>query len=193
MQGVSPMISPSACTGSGGDGGRPFDTDGLFFINSATRAAAITDGLSRTVAFAESLLGDAATTTRAAVTAANAYAFVMRAPLSAEMCGNTAVWNFSDPRGFSWANGEYRTTLYNHARRPNDPVMDCMGVLMTPPADRRDMLYAAYGWRAARSRHPGGVQVALADGGTRFVSDAIDAVVWQASSTRAGGEVASLP
>ena len=37
-------------------------------------------------------------TTRAAVTAANAYAFVMRAPLSSEMCGNTACRDVNERR-----------------------------------------------------------------------------------------------
>ncbi|MFM8413835.1 MAG: DUF1559 domain-containing protein, partial [Planctomycetota bacterium] len=31
----------------------PFDTDGLFFINSEVRAKDVTDGLSKTVAFSE--------------------------------------------------------------------------------------------------------------------------------------------
>jgi prepilin-type processing-associated H-X9-DG protein len=52
--------------------------------------------------------------------------------------------------------------------------------------------YAAYGWRAARSNHPGGVNGLLADGSAGFYSDAIDLRVWQALATRAGGEPASL-
>ena len=96
--------------------------------------------------------------------------------------------NYTDLRGFSWANGEYRTTLYNHARQPNDARMDCLGVVMNT-ADKK-LMYAGYGWRTARSRHPGGVNVATADGGARFVADEIDAAVWQAAATRAGGEAA---
>jgi prepilin-type processing-associated H-X9-DG protein len=40
----------------------------------------------------------------------------------------------------------------------------------------------------ARSRHPGGVNVAFCDGSTRFVADAIVPAVWQALSTTQGGE-----
>jgi prepilin-type N-terminal cleavage/methylation domain-containing protein len=61
---VSPIFGPTnnaACTGSGADG-TPYDTDGLFFINSQVRVKDITDGASKTVAFAESLLGDSAST-----------------------------------------------------------------------------------------------------------------------------------
>ena len=187
---VSPIFGPTnyaACTGSGADG-TPYDTDGLFFINSQVRLKDITDGASKTIAFAESLLGDSASTSRATVTAANAYQFVMSAPLSETSCASTAVWNFSDPRGFSWANGEYRTTMYNHLLIPNAPQMDCMGVLMNP-GGQIDRLYAAYGWRAARSRHSGGVNVVMADGSGQFVGDAVDPAVWKALATRAGGEM----
>jgi prepilin-type processing-associated H-X9-DG protein len=187
---VSPIFGPTnyaGCAGSGGDG-TPYDTDGLFFINSRTRPKDVSDGLSKTIAFSESLLGDSASTNRTTVTPANAYRFIMSAPLSEASCAATAVWNFSDPRGFSWANGEYRTTLYNHRYPPNATTMDCMGVLMSPAQGSMDRLYAAYGWRAARSRHPGGVNVAMADGAMRFVRDEIDPVVWKAAATRAGGE-----
>jgi prepilin-type N-terminal cleavage/methylation domain-containing protein len=41
---------------------------------------------------------------------------------------------------------------------------------------------------AARSRHPGGVQVALGDGSARYVRQNIDLNVWRALSTSQGGE-----
>ena len=94
-------------------------------------------------------------------------------------------------RGFSWANGEFRTTLYNHARRPNDAALDCLSALMTTP-DKAKM-YAGYGWRAARSRHRGGVNLVLADTAVRFIDDAVDPAVWKAAATRAGGEATPLP
>ena len=51
--------------------------------------------------------------------------------------------------------------------------------------------YAGYGWRTARSWHPGGVNVLTADGSVHFTPDAVDPLVWQSLSTRAGGEVAA--
>jgi len=60
----------------------------------------------------------------------------------------------------------------------------------TPDKSR---MYAGYGWRAARSRHRGGVNVGMADGSVRFVADAVDAATWQAAATIAGGEIVSLP
>jgi prepilin-type N-terminal cleavage/methylation domain-containing protein/prepilin-type processing-associated H-X9-DG protein len=44
-------------------------------------------------------------------------------------------------------------------------------------------------WRsAARSKHPGGVNAAFADGSVRFVTNNVDLVTWRALGTKAGGE-----
>ena len=51
---VAELFGPTnyaACTGTGRDGGTPFDTDGTFFINSRVRSKEITDGLTKTVLF----------------------------------------------------------------------------------------------------------------------------------------------
>jgi prepilin-type N-terminal cleavage/methylation domain-containing protein/prepilin-type processing-associated H-X9-DG protein len=45
----------------------------------------------------------------------------------------------------------------------------------------------------ARSAHTGGLNVGLADGSVRFVTDSIDPTVWAFSGSRAGGEVSQLP
>jgi prepilin-type N-terminal cleavage/methylation domain-containing protein/prepilin-type processing-associated H-X9-DG protein len=46
---------------------------------------------------------------------------------------------------------------------------------------------------SARSNHTGGVNVAMADGSVRFVSDTIPLATWQALSTANGGEVVNDP
>ena len=193
-QPVADLFGPTnyaGCTGSGAGGGTPFDTDGMFGINSRTRRRDITDGLSKTVAFSESTLGAGpkATTTRDGIDTATGYGFTFTAPLTQVGCGRPFYYNFTDLRGFSWANGEYRTTLYNHARHPNAAEMDCLSAL-TSTSDLSKM-YAGYGWRSARSRHPAGTTVAMADGSVRFMSDAIDAGTWAESATIAGGEAAT--
>ena len=48
----------AVCTGSGGGGGTPIATDGVFHVNSETRLVDIHDGSSNTLALSESLLGD---------------------------------------------------------------------------------------------------------------------------------------
>ena len=58
---------------------------------------------------------------------------------------------------------------------------------------RNPVRYTPYGWRAARSNHPGGVNVMMADGSLRFVGDAVDADVWKALATIAGGEARPSP
>jgi prepilin-type processing-associated H-X9-DG protein len=45
------------------------------------------------------------------------------------------------------------------------------------------------GWAAARSRHPGGVNVAFVDGHVKFKIDEIDFAVWEAIATIAGAEI----
>ena len=194
MKAVSEIFGPTnyaGCTGSGAGGGTPFDTDGLFGINSRIRPKHVVDGLSKTVAFSESLLGDGpiAGRTPVGIDAATGYGFVFVTPLTDAACRRPFYYNFTDLRGFSWANGEYRTTLYNHGRRPSDPTLDCLAAL-TSTTDVEKM-YAGYGWRAARSRHPGGVNVLMADGSGQFVEDGVDPAVWKALATRAGGEVAT--
>jgi prepilin-type N-terminal cleavage/methylation domain-containing protein/prepilin-type processing-associated H-X9-DG protein len=193
---VSDLFGPTnyaGCTGTGIDGGTPFATDGLFGINSRIRARDVRDGLSKTVAFSESILGSGpkATTSRDGIQTDTGYGFVFTTPLTEAACSRPFYYNFTDLRGFSWANGEYRTALYNHARQPNSGALDCLAALMTT-ADVAKM-YAGYGWRTARSRHRGGVTVGLADGSVRFVADAVDPAVWAAAATIAGGEVETLP
>lgn len=43
-------------------------------------------------------------------------------------------------------------------------------------------------YNAARSRHPGGVQVARCDGSVGFTTDSVNMLVWQAMGTMNGGE-----
>ena len=44
---------------------------------------------------------------------------------------------------------------------------------------------------AARSRHPGGVNVVMCDSSVRFVADEVDLATWRAASTTQGEEVYS--
>lgn len=171
------------CTGTGIDGGTPFDTDGLFFVNSRTRTSAIGDGLSHTVAASESLLGSTDEGNRDPETA---YRFTFVTPLNPTAVSAAPAWNYTDGRGFSWANGEYRTTLYNHYLRPNSDEHDCIAAKLTGGPET---IYTPFGWKAARSYHRGGVNVLRADGSTDFTDDAIDLVLWRSLATRSGGEI----
>jgi prepilin-type N-terminal cleavage/methylation domain-containing protein/prepilin-type processing-associated H-X9-DG protein len=187
---VSEDFAPTnyaVCAGTGAGGGTPRDTDGVFFINSQTTPAKITDGLSKTALASESLLGQPQSGLHDPQTE---YKFAFTAPISDTLCEATAQWNVSDPRGFAWVNGEYRCGLYNHRKTPNSAVPDCMGVQVSGGVK---FIFTPYGWRAARSNHPGGVNVLLADGSLRFVGDGVDAVIWKDLATIAGGETGTSP
>ncbi len=173
-------------TGSGLNGGTPIKTDGMFFVNSHTRFADIKDGTSNTVAASESILGMEVPSDLSdppVVDPQTIYRFTFRSPLSESWCNSTTSFNVTDRRGFSWANGEYRCALYNHHYPPNHSTPDCLGVKFSGPLTDR---YTPFGWRTARSRHTGGVNVLLMDGSVRFIRDQIEFAAWQELSTRAG-------
>jgi prepilin-type processing-associated H-X9-DG protein len=190
----------AVCAGSGAGGGTPFDADGVFYINSKTTFAQIVDGTSHTVAAAESLIGeDSIRDSNGAFSSTSAersYKFVLgfgtTPDLSDFKCNgsmnyNSALSNGNDPRGFAWCSGEYRCGMYNHYYPPNAPAYDCITSVTTDPTPPPDkpILYSAYGWRTARSMHPGGVNALLADGSANFINNEIAWALWQAMSTRA--------
>jgi prepilin-type N-terminal cleavage/methylation domain-containing protein len=179
----------AGCAGSGMDGGTPFNTDGAFFINSERKTRDFLDGTTNTMLFSESTLGTGPKSTSdpsyVQRDPQTVYRFAFGAPLTDTMCDTVVSWNNSDLRGFMWVNGEYRCTLYNHYYQPNSPTPDCLGVSLNPdPAEQ----YTGYGWRAARSKHTGGVQACYADGSVHFISDTINRNVWLAASTVQGSE-----
>lgn len=193
MQRVHPNFGPTnyaASAGSGNDGGSPLTADGVFYINSNIRLADIADGASRTIMLSECVLGEPvpAMTPRAEIDPSTAYVFAASAPLVQSACDSSLLLNFTDPPSFSWANGEFRSSLYNHYRTPNSVEFDCVSAKLIGPISER---YAAFGWRAARSLHPGGVQSAWADGSAGFVEQSIDPAIWRALSTRHGEEAFS--
>ncbi|NQT16590.1 MAG: DUF1559 domain-containing protein [Planctomycetes bacterium] len=96
-----------------------------------------------------------------------------------------------DLRGFGWWSDASNFTTY---LMPNSPLPDriytayyCNDVRPNPPC--AVSTGADPTMFAARSRHPGGVQVTLCDGSARFVSETINLAVWRAVSTSQGGEV----
>jgi prepilin-type N-terminal cleavage/methylation domain-containing protein len=189
---VEPAFGPTnyaACAGSGAEGGTPFDADGLFFVNSHLPLKQAIDGLSHTALVSECVLGEdpPPLTPRSQANPQLVYGFASGIPLADAACLSTSNWNFTEPPSFSWANGEYRSALYNHHGTPNSPTFDCISSRLLGSLAER---YSAYGWRAARSQHIGGVNLVLADGSVSFTGDAVDQTVWRALATRAGEDTA---
>lgn len=169
-----------ACQGSGVDGGVYTDSDGVFYIDSRTTPRDVRDGLSNTVFYSEHLIGSGAPdgTRGAANTAGEGdVASVWNATATTvedSWClddSSTVVFG----RGEKWADGSVNDTGYHHFRTPNSPINDCYSRL------------AAI--KSARSRHPGGVNALLGDGGVRFFPDDVEIGVWRGLATRNGKEI----
>jgi prepilin-type processing-associated H-X9-DG protein len=176
------------CTGTGvAGGGSTNNTDGMFYAGSALTFNDIKDGTSRTAMVSESTLGDGQYGYSVArpdvvdvLTSYVALPFPQLGPLTDAGCATAPNINYTDLRGFQWAAGEIRSASYNHYYGPNSATPDCMGI---------DLDFSDLGWRTARSRHPGGVNLALADGSGRFIANDIDLKIWRALATINGGEV----
>jgi prepilin-type N-terminal cleavage/methylation domain-containing protein/prepilin-type processing-associated H-X9-DG protein len=188
-----PLFGPSSymvCVGSGKNGGArtatapavlPVPPDGMFYNGSKTRMLDVTDGTSNTALAAEGLLGTNAAATGTAPTDAptleRSYRwFQSQTAFTSANCSATSTapqWKFD--KNDRWADGDAYETLYDHGLPPNSPVPDCIST--------------AANWKAARSKHTGGVNVLRADGSVRFVQNSVDPLVWSNAGSRAGGEV----
>ncbi len=158
--------------------------DGVIFVSSMIKLAALSDGLSNTAMFSDSLIGDGSTAAGASQMDPRRHYIHLGSEQppatrpSDAICTRESSFPVRGDRNYAWAIGRMDTTLYNHYRLPNDPQPDCYHTHVR-------------GWKAARSGHAGGVQVGLCDGSVRFVKDSVSLPTWRALATRTGGEVIS--
>jgi prepilin-type N-terminal cleavage/methylation domain-containing protein/prepilin-type processing-associated H-X9-DG protein len=82
-------------------------------------------------------------------------------------------------RGLEYYRNIVETMNYGHVLLPNSLFPDCGDGAITS------------GYMAARSWHPGGVNVCFADGSVHYVKNSINAMTWAAVGTKGGGEVVS--
>ncbi|MGE3803095.1 MAG: DUF1559 domain-containing protein [Gemmataceae bacterium] len=76
---------------------------------------------------------------------------------------------------------------------PNTPVPDQFNWCSAKPVPQAPCTYTGTNiFVLPRSYHPGGVNLALADGSVRFVSNTVDAAAFRAFGSRNGDEVANL-
>jgi prepilin-type N-terminal cleavage/methylation domain-containing protein len=95
----------------------------------------------------------------------------------------------TDSRGI-WALYAMGSSAFSTGRGPNSPSGDlvprCTDLKVAPCAGNAD---DGTQIAAARSHHPAGIMVGLADASVRFISHNISATTWTALGTRGGGEV----
>ena len=153
--------------------------NGIFYGDSATTFAAITDGLSNTALYSERVLADGNPGIVSPI------ADVFFSPLAPTTIDDAVAQcqavNINDLNnqfplymGAPWLNGQH------------------IFLAVTPPNSRSCGFFQAL--RAvmpASSRHPGGVNTCFADGSVKFIKDSINVQTWRALGTRNGGEVVS--
>ena len=147
----------------------PAHLDATFRTNGAVTAAQISDGLSNTMAFGEILTG---------------------------------IGSFADIRGSYWID-QVACSLIFTKYGPNspDPASDVyFSVWCGSDENAPGMNLPCSGvsaladtTAAARSRHPGGVNVGMCDGSVQFISSTVGITVWQALGSISGSEVVPLP
>jgi len=153
--------------------------NGFFWFQSAVRVAEVTDGTSNTALFSERCLGSSFVPDLKAD-------YYMNGP-GITTCRNATpgvTSRYAVPHELSgqrWGDGALFYTRYNHIFPPNSP-----SCLLGGTND-----YGSQEVVSASSRHPGGVNVATADGAVRFVKDSIESFIWTGMGTIAEGEVLS--
>jgi prepilin-type processing-associated H-X9-DG protein len=88
---------------------------------------------------------------------------------------NGPVWAWHGYRGYSWILGKSYSSTFSTYDPPNPP--------------HADVCQLAYGWFAARSHHPGGVNACMVDGSVAFVTNDIERVTWNNLGSISDGEV----
>jgi prepilin-type N-terminal cleavage/methylation domain-containing protein/prepilin-type processing-associated H-X9-DG protein len=179
---------------SSGPTAKPPNLSGVFAHGSSVRMTDISDGTSNTAMFAEIKRGAAPDHDRLDVTSLSPVQWNVTAANAAAnntQNGNptsnatfigfcNAAASTTNVTGLRYYAGQANLVFYTHTLPPNYAGRDCMSLL---PSNLH---------LAARSYHPGGVNVALADGSLRFIPDTIPFPAWQALGTRSGGEVVDL-
>ena len=163
--------------------------------NTARGISGIRDGTSNTIAFFERNRGDG---DAGAYNPGDVYvgvavggfpSFVIQSPGDQTYLNTSALQTCSaatgptyDYGGWTWAGGEYSTTVGNFVLTPNKQVKDCSpwGIYGT-----------GYGFFSARSYHPGGINALMADGSVKFIKDTIAPLTWYSLATASGKEIIS--
>ncbi|MFV1966165.1 MAG: DUF1559 domain-containing protein [Pirellulaceae bacterium] len=163
--------------------------NGLSCPNGSTNMASVIDGTSNTLAFAEVKAYNPYLRDSGNPAAANAP--IPNSPADVLALGG----NFKTDSGHTeWVDGRAHQTGFTGTFPPNTFFPFVSGgktydVDFNSSREGKTTNQRTYAVVTSRSHHPGGAQVALADGSARFVAETIDIAVWRALATRDGGEV----
>jgi prepilin-type N-terminal cleavage/methylation domain-containing protein/prepilin-type processing-associated H-X9-DG protein len=155
--------------------------NGMFFLDNIIKIATVTDGTSNTAAFSEHLKGDYSNAISTEMADTYQPGTYPSTPDQAyQDCQSVNILDLTKQgnsnAGGPWMSDGHTPARYYHAFPPN--TRSCMF-----PPQRIST--------TANSRHPGGVNVCMADGSVRFFKSAINIIPWRAIGTRNGGEVIS--
>lgn len=193
--------SPDPFKLQGGDPHCQAQSTGLFIYWYCYGIRHCTDGLSNTVAFSESLVGNPTGPTNrtrnnavigvTAAASADVYdaSSLPPATLANALQACNAAYesgaHLSNAVGSRWGWGSVTETLFHTIVTPNSTQYQwasCRTGCADCFADN-----ASYS--NAQSNHFGGVNVLMADGSARFIKDSINPRTWMAIGTKAGNEV----
>ena len=171
------------------------NNNGIFLTGRAVSIDEIQDGASNTALMAEALLGDGDNSTASipgdwfAVSATDRGSLVdALADLTKSTAGTGASAQFSYS-GRTFLPGNVIGTRYNHISLPNGPSA-LAGVAFGSSENGISFENtAALHSTAASSMHAGGVNVTLADGSVRFITNEVNQALWWALGSIAGQEV----
>ena len=175
------LIIASTSARNGGRRGTVIRVSGPLLSYDYSPAAATIDGLSNTAILGEKLRGRVSGTRfnprTDFVEGGEGLPYTIEEMYSSCATIDGNLGGFQTASGLSWFIGGLPQSAYNHVIEPNSTLPDC---LVGTQAS------AGSGLFGARSNHPGGVQIAMADGSVRFVRNSIRREVWMAIGTRAG-------
>jgi prepilin-type N-terminal cleavage/methylation domain-containing protein/prepilin-type processing-associated H-X9-DG protein len=206
--------TPATCPGP--NPGQPANqgSTGVFWYSVSYGIQSITDGTSNTVAFSEGLTGTNGSTRQNYTTGVNengpsgfydVWQTIATVPATApgpvmaawlQTCNtnfavaSAATMSLSTNRGWLWSWGMETMTMFNTIVPPNStqyPWASCRNGCLgcdVVSADHSNIT-------PATSNHPGGCNVAMADGHVQFVKSSISMNTWWSLGTKANGEIIS--
>ena len=178
-------------------GGNQTDASGNFNPDfwkvTGTPIAAVSDGTSNTAAFAETRKtgnpGPGGSSFNTSLAPLDPRRVVFQSANFDNLVPPTtcaANVNSINYKGQEYYRNFPTTGYYNHTMVPNSPMVDCGTYADGTAKNNFSRVHIA-----ARSAHPGGVNVGFADGSVRFIKNSIGLATWTALGTRAAGEVVS--